>query len=82
MTRSDMEEVAEEAAAKALQNLFLTLGVDVTDPKDIKALHADFKHIRTWRESKEVVQQHALKTAIGVIITGALGWLGLLFWKH
>lgn len=82
MTRHEMQEVAEEAAAKALQNMFLMFGVDVTDPQDVKAFQADLKHIRAWRESTTAVKQHALKTAIGVIVTGALGWLGLVLWKH
>lgn len=76
-----MEEVAEEAAAKALANLFMTLGVDVSDPKDVKALQADLSHLRAWRESTVAVKQHALKTAIGVVVSGALGWLGLILWK-
>lgn len=77
-----MEEIAEEAASKALQNLFLTLGVDVTDPADVKSLQLDLQHIRAWRESTVAVKQHALKTAIGVVVSGALGWLGLIIWKH
>lgn len=82
MTRYEMEEVAEEAANKALQNLFMTLGIDVSDHKDVLALQADLKHVRAWRESTTAVKQHALKTAIGVIVTGALGWIGLVLWKH
>jgi hypothetical protein len=82
MTRAEMEEIAEEAASKALQNLFLTLGVDVTDPHDVKALQADLKHVRAWRESTVAVKQHALKTAVAVLVSGALGWLGLFIWKN
>lgn len=82
MTRAEMEEIAEEAAAKALANLFMTLGVDVTDPKDVKALQADLNHVRAWRESTIAVKQHALKTAIGVLVSGALGWLGLIIWRN
>lgn len=76
-----MESIAEEAAAKALQNLFLTLGYDVSDPKDVKALQADLKHTRDWRESTETVKRHALITAVGVIVSGLIGWVGLLIWK-
>lgn len=82
MTRAEMEEIAEEAAAKALSNLFMTLGVDVTDHKDVEALHDDLKHVRAWRESTIAVKQHALKTAVGVIVSGTLGWLCLIIWKH
>jgi hypothetical protein len=81
MTRAEMEEIAEEAAAKALTQLFLTLGIDVNDPKDVKALQEDLRYSRSLRESSAAVKQHALKTAIGVVVSGFLGWLGLIIWK-
>ncbi len=82
MTRHEMEEVAEEAATKALNALFLTLGVDVTDPAAVIEFQDDLKHMRKWRRSTEAAQQHALKTIIGVIVSGILGWIGLVLWKH
>jgi hypothetical protein len=81
MSKDDIEAIAEEAADKAIHRLFLTLGIDVTDSKDVIALQADLKHVRVWRESTKTVKDHALRTAIGVIVAGGLGWIGLLFWK-
>lgn len=81
MTRDDIESIAEEAADKAIHRLFLTLGIDMTDTKEVIALQSDLKHVRAWRESTKTVKEHALKTAIGVIVAGGLGWVGLLFWK-
>lgn len=81
MTKQEMEEIAEQAAQKALQNLFLTVGVDITDPQEIIKFHADMRHIRRWREANETVQKHALITAVGVIVTGFLGWVSLVIWR-
>ena len=81
MTRAEMEEVAEEAARKALESLFLAFGTDLKDPKSIIAFHDDMKHLRAWREANETVKKHALRTAVGVIVTGLLGWFSLLLWK-
>lgn len=82
MNRPDMEQIAEEAAEKAIHKFFISLGIDASDPKAIIALQDDFRHVRAWRESTEAAKQHALKTIIGVLLTGALGWIGLMFWRH
>jgi hypothetical protein len=82
MTRSEIEEISEEAAVKALTRFFLTLGVNLSDPDAVVKLQEDLRHIRRWREATETAKAHAFKTAIGVIVTGALGWLGLVLWKH
>lgn len=81
MTKEEIETVAEEAADKALHRLFLTIGIDITDPKAVIAFQDDLRHVRTWRESTTTIKQHALKTAVGVVVTGALGWLAMIFWK-
>jgi hypothetical protein len=77
-----MEQIAEEAAAKAIERMFLMIGVDVTDPDAIIEFQTDLKHVRAWRKSTQTVRDHALKTAIGVVVSGFLGWIGLILWKH
>jgi hypothetical protein len=81
MTKSEMEEIAEQAAQKTLANFFLTVGVDITDPQEVIKFQADMRHIRRWRDANETVQKHALRTAVGVIVTGFISWIGLLLWK-
>jgi hypothetical protein len=82
MDRVEMEQVAEEAAEKALQKLFLTFGVNTADPDEVVAFQDDLRHLRRWRQSTKAASDHAIKTIIGVLLTGALGWIGLLFWRH
>lgn len=77
MTREEIDEVATAAVHKTL----LTIGVDVSNPESILAVQADFQHLRAWRESTEAVKRKALLTAVGIIITGAIGYLGVLFMR-
>ena len=81
MSRDEIETVAEEAADKAIHRLFLTVGIDVTDPKAVIAFQDDLRHVRRWREATQTAQQHALRTAIGVLVTGAMGWLAIIFYR-
>jgi hypothetical protein len=82
MDRVEMEQVAEEAAEKALQKLFLTFGVNTSDPEEVVAFQDDLRHLRSWRLSTKAASDHAIKTIIGVLLTGALGWIGMVLWRH
>ena len=82
MTRDEMNKTAEEAADRAIGKLFLTLGVDLSDPKAVIAFQDDLRFLASWRESTQAVKRKALLTAVGVIITGALGYFWLVFRGH
>lgn len=77
-----MNKTAEEAADRAIGKLFLTLGVDLSDPKAVIAFQDDLRFLANWRESTQAVKRKALLTAVGVIITGALGYFWLVFRGH
>ncbi|MBZ0147988.1 MAG: hypothetical protein K8F62_10665 [Pseudorhodoplanes sp.] len=77
-----MNKTAEEAADRAIGKLFLTLGVDLSDPKAVIAFQDDLRFLSHWRESTQAVKRKALLTAVGVIITGAIGYLLLAFRGH
>lgn len=82
MTPDDVNRIAEEAADRALEKLFLTLGVDLSDPKAVIAFQDDLRFLARWRDSTQAVKRKALLTAVGVIITGALGYFWLVFRGH
>ena len=82
MTRDEINKTAEEAADRAIGKLFLTLGVDLSDPKAVIAFQDDLRFLASWRESTQAVKRKALLTAVGVIITGAIGYLLLAFRGH
>jgi hypothetical protein len=82
MTPDDVNRIAEEAADRALGKLFLTLGVDLSDPKAVIAFQDDLRFLNQWRDSTQAVKRKALLTVVGVIITGALGYFWLVLRGH
>lgn len=82
ISAEEVRDIAEAAADRAIQKTLLTIGMDTVDPDAILKLQADFRHLRIWRESTEAVKKRALLTAIGVIVTGSLGYLWLMFGTH
>ena len=79
MTRDDVNKTAEEAADRAIGKLFLTLGVDLSDPKAVIAFQDDLRFLSRWRDSTQAVKRKALLTAVGVVVSGVVGYLLLAF---
>lgn len=79
MTEAEIKQLADTAAHEAVKRTLLALGIDASDPEAIIAMQADFRHLRTWRESTEAVRRKAFLTAVAVIVTGALGYLWVAF---
>ena len=79
MTPNEIDQIAEAAANKAVRSTLLSLGINVDDPTEVMEAQLDFQHLRAWRESTQAVKRKALTTAVGIIITGAIGWLVLAF---
>lgn len=82
MTQDELNRTAEEAADRALGKLFLTLGVNLRDPKAVIAFQDDLRFLANWRESTQAVKRKALLTAVGVLVAGALGYLLLAVRGH
>ena len=92
-TTAELKDIAEQAAAKAVAQTLVTLGIDVSDPikaqrdfavlRDLRKLvddeefQADLSHLRKWRKAVEGVQTKGLLTVIGILVTGTLGMIGL-----
>jgi len=95
LTRADVEEIAASAATKAVRETLLTIGVDVTHPIEAQrdfavmrqigrlAMDAEFRkdleYAREWRLGMQSLRTAGARTAIGVVVTAALGalWLGV-----
>ena len=82
MTQDDMSRTAEEAADRAIGKLFLTLGVDLSDPKSVIAFQDDLRFLSNWRESTQAVKRKALLTAVGMSVAGLLGFLLMALRGH
>ena len=79
MTPQEIDAIASAAAEKAVKSTLLSLGINAYDAKSIEEAQLDFKHLRAWRESTEAVKRKALLTAVTFLVTGALGYLLLVF---
>lgn len=72
LTQDQVEQIASEAAEKALSQLLLTLGIDTSSPQGILDAQRDFQHVRNMRKSFETVKRQGLMSAIGFIMVGIL----------
>ncbi len=81
MTHDDINQTAD-VADRALRKLFLTLGVDLSDPKAVIAFQDDLRFLASWRESTQAVKRKALLTAVGIIVAGILCYLLLTLRAH
>jgi hypothetical protein len=83
VTQAEVKVVAEAAAEEALRKVFLTLGVDISDPDSVLQMQSDFKHVRRWREATDTVRDTGLRAAVKFLVVAGLGsMLALLGWKH
>lgn len=84
MTDRELEEVANAAAHKVVQELTKTLmGVDLDDPDSVREYTADLLFLRRQRKGAEEVQKWTKRSIVGIAIS-AIIWLllqGLEFWK-
>lgn len=79
LTQKEVHDIAEMVSEKTVNKLFVTLGVDVTDPSEIRKFQKDLIHLRNWRESTEAISRHGLIACVTFIVTAALGWAIYLF---
>ncbi len=79
----DIEQIAEKVAERVANRLFITLGINVQNPDELKKMQLDFAHLRGWRENVEAVKQKSLGAAAAFIVTAILGYVIYLFgWRH
>lgn len=91
MTNEELQIIIREAVGSAVKETLTTLGIDANDPiktqeqmvalRDIAKMledeefKKDLAHVRRWRQSVDKVSDVGIRTAIGVIVTGFLGFL-------
>lgn len=75
-TKALIEDVAQEAANKAVEGALTKLGVDHQNPIEMQQ---DFARLREWRTSVDAIRRKGILTVVGVLVTGALAalWVGL-----
>lgn len=84
LTSSEIEHIASEAAKKAVRELLLAMGADVSDPKEIRELQKDFAHTRESRLAIAAVKIKVVLVATGTVVTGIIAacWIALRGGSH
>ena len=72
----DATRIARLAAQETLKELFMALGVDVSNPTEVQK---DMAFLRNWRTSAEAVKRQGIVAAVGAITVAilALIWSSL-----
>jgi hypothetical protein len=70
-----LKQIADEAAAKAVHQFAIRMGIDPDDPRSSQA---DQQFLRATRERCEQAGFKAVLTLIGILVAGGAGmlWLG------
>lgn len=78
----ETREIAQTAAREAVREMMIAMGVDTSSPEAMIEMQKDFQSLRAWRNSVQTVQRQGLITAVGFIIVGVLGILGMHFYRQ
>ena len=80
MQEDEARQIAREAAALAVQEVFYRLGLFVDDQDELREYRKDFAFIRSQRRSAEAIAHHVRRVAIGVGLTRLLYvlWQGVM----
>lgn len=66
-TKALIEQVAENAAEKAVAQTLRTIGIDPDHPLEAQR---DMMHLRTWRITMEKVQSRGVLATLGFVMLG------------
>lgn len=65
-----VHSTAEEVAKRTIREMFVTFGIDVTNPMEMQQ---DMAYLRAWRTSVGTIKKQGLMTAVGIVTIGVLG---------
>lgn len=65
-----VHSTAEEVAERTIKKMFVTFGIDVSNPMEMQQ---DMAHLRAWRTSVSTIKKQGLLTAVGIVTVGLLG---------
>jgi hypothetical protein len=75
--RRVMKDTAEEAARRTIEATFTMLGQDITKPEGVQRLQKIFTFAGDMTDARDTIKKQSLRTAVGLIITGAITLLAL-----
>lgn len=71
------EQIAEDAASKAVRDLFSRLGYDINNAEDAKKLVLLFDFLDRTSANVDFGKKIAYKTIVVTVVLGILGMIGL-----
>lgn len=79
LTSSEIEDLTNEVAKKAVRETFLALGVNASEPQSIIEMQRDFAHIRESRLAFAAMKTRAYLVVTGTVVTSILTaiWLAV-----
>ena len=79
LTSSEIEELTNEVAKKAVRETFLALGVNASEPASILEMQRDFAHIRESRLAFAAMKTRAYLVVTETVVTGIITaiWMAL-----
>lgn len=78
-THEMLEQIATDAARKAVREVLLTMGIDAGDPI---AFQQRMEFLRTLEAVGDAARRTVVKTTISVIVTAILGILAYALFPH
>lgn len=76
MTEQEVEMIADRAAEKALEKVFMSLGLDLTTPTGVREAQDDFRYMRFMRELQTHAGSQALYWVIRIVVGGLVLYIG------
>jgi hypothetical protein len=73
------EAIAERAAERAVIKTLLAIGIDISSPGSILRAQDNFSFLDTLNSGQKAVKRKVGLTAIGVLVTGLIGYVLLVF---
>jgi hypothetical protein len=73
MISAEIEDAVERGIQKALRQIGLVLGVDVSSPDGVLEAQRDWMHLRGWRRSTETIKSKGLGAVVMFLTASALG---------
>lgn len=82
MTHEEAREIANEAAQRAVEGVFLHLGVDITDDKAVHELKENFQFLGRLNKNAKIASATTIKVTVTSAVTAifALLLIGFKDW--
>ncbi len=78
LSESEIEDLTDKAAGKAVKTMLITLGIDVNNPLQVQA---DMKFSRRLRETCEGIGSKIVYTVVGIFVLAMAALIGKSIWS-